>query len=305
MFRFTATNAIVLLLMCVAIAQQNSTAGKKSTNKVLSGPKSQTSGSLPSEATVNEFMKHTFGYDQSITWKIQSIKPSHDPRLAEVTLLMSNPQGQQVTTFFVTPDEHFAMVGEMIPFGPDPFAPARNHLQRGINGPSRGPMNAPVLLVEFSDLQCPHCKSAQPTIDRLLSAAPNARFVFQNYPLPSHNWAFKAASYADCVAKENGDAFWKVLKAVYDSQENITEANADAKLTELANASGVDGKATATCADRSDTKLRVEQSVQLGKEVDVTGTPTLFINGRKIANVAGTPFETLKGIVDYEAKQGK
>src|SRR2546425_5100406 len=128
MFRFTTTHAIVLLLMCVAVAQQDSTAGRKSTGNNLSGPKPQASGPLPSEATVNEFMKHTFGYDQSITWKIQSIKPAHDPQLAEVTLLMSNPQGQQVTTFFVTPDEHFAMLGEMIPFGPDPFAPARTRL---------------------------------------------------------------------------------------------------------------------------------------------------------------------------------
>jgi protein-disulfide isomerase len=161
------------------------------------------------------------------------------------------------------------------------------------------------LLVEFSDLQCPHCKAAQPIIDRLLSAEPNARFVFQNYPLPSHNWAFKAASYSDCVVKQNGDAFWKFLKAVYDAQENITGANADAKLTELASTSGTDGKSAAICADRSDTRSRVEQSVQLGNEVDVGGTPTLFINGRKISNLAGTPFETLKGIVDYEAKQGK
>jgi protein-disulfide isomerase len=161
------------------------------------------------------------------------------------------------------------------------------------------------LLVEFSDLQCPHCKAAQPIIDRLLSAEPNARFVFQNYLLPSHNWAFKAASYASCVAKQNGDAFWKFLQAVYDTQENIAESNADAKLTELASSSGVDGKAAATCAARSDTRSQVEQSVQLGKDVDVIGTPMLFINGRKISNIAGMPFETLKGIVDYEAKQGK
>jgi len=305
MFRFTAINALVLLLIFVAAAQQNPAAVKKSTGKRSPGAASQASTPLPSEATVNEFLKHTFGYDPAITWKIQSIKPAQDPQLAEVTLLMSDPQGQRAATFYVTPGEHFVLTGDMIPFGADPFAPTRDRLQRGATGPSRGPMNAPILLVEFSDLQCPHCKSAQPIIDRLLSAEPNVRFVFQNYPLPSHNWAFKAASYADCVVKQNGEAFWKFLKAVYDSQENITESNADAKLTELATSSGVDGKATATCAERGDTRSRVEQSLQLGREVDVNGTPTLFINGRRIANIGGTPFETLKGIVDYEAKQGR
>jgi protein-disulfide isomerase len=160
-----------------------------------------------------------------------------------------------------------------------------------------------VTIVEFSDLQCPHCKDAQPVIDKLLTEEPNARFVFQNYPLPSHNWAAKAADYADCVGRSSKDAFWKFVQGTFDAQSNITESNADEKLTAIADAAGVKGSDMATCAAKPDTKTHVEQSVALGQSVGVTGTPTVFVNGRRIGNVVGLPPEVLKGLVEFAAKQ--
>jgi protein-disulfide isomerase len=152
-------------------------------------------------------------------------------------------------------------------------------------------------------LQCPHCKDAQPIIDKLLTEEPNARFVFQNFPLPSHNWAAKAADYADCVGRSSKDAFWKFVQGTFDAQSSITEANADEKLTAIADAAGVKGADMATCAAKADTKTRVEQSVALGQSVGVTGTPTVFVNGRRIGNVVGLPPEVLKGLVEFGAKQ--
>jgi protein-disulfide isomerase len=259
----------------------------------------------PSEQTVNGFLRQTFGYDPNVSWKIFAIKPSVAADLWEVDVVLANPQGQQNTTFFVTADQQHALVGDLIPFGEKPFASTNTELQKGINGIARGPANAPVTIVEFSDLQCPHCKQAQPTIDKLLGEETNARFVFQQFPLPSHNWAAKAASYADCIGRANNDAFWKFVGATYNAQSEITESNADQKLTSLADSVGVKGSDMAACAAKPDTKSRVDASLNLGKKVQVTGTPTLFINGRRIANVNGTPYEILKSIVEFEAKQGK
>ncbi len=259
---------------------------------------------LPSETTVNSFLHEYFGNQPGLTWKIVSIKPAKAPSLAKVDVLMSGPQGQQGLEFYVTPDEKHALVGELIPFGPHPFAAARRELQEKATGPSKGPANSPVTIVEFSDLQCPHCKSAEPTIEKLLAEEPNAHFIWENFPLPSHNWAFKAASYADCVGRENKEAFWKFVKGVFDAQEQITEQNADEKLTSIATAAGANGATAAACAAKPETADRVKQEVELGKAVDVNGTPTLFINGRKIGNVTGAPFDYLKSIVEYDAKQG-
>ncbi len=258
---------------------------------------------LPSEETVNAFLQQTFGYDSTVTWKIASIKPSIAEGLAEVNVTLSNAQGQSGTTLYVTPDGKHALTGEIMPFGAKPYEPAKEALLKGINGPARGPEKAPVTIVEFSDLQCPHCKDAQPVIEKLLAAEPNARFVFQNYPLPMHNWAAKAAYYADCVGRNSNDAFWKFVQGTFDQQSNLTESNADEKLTAIADAAGVKGADIAACATKPDTRSRVEKSVALGQTVGVTGTPTVYVNGRRIGNVVGVPPEVLKGLVEFAAKQ--
>ena len=275
----------VLVLATMAAAQE-----KASTN-------------LPTEETVNSFMQQTFGYDSTVTWKIASIKPSVAEGLAEVTVLLTSPKGQSQTTFYVTPDGKHALAGDIMPFGAKPYAPAQEALTKGINGPAKGPAKAEVTIVEFSDLQCPHCKDAQPVIEKLLAAEPNARFVFQNFPLPMHNWANKAASYADCVGRASNDAFWKFVQGTFDEQSNITESNADEKLTAIADGAGVKGADMATCAAKPETRARIEKSVALGQEVGVTGTPTVYVNGRRIGNVVGVPEDVLKGLVDFAAKQ--
>src|SRR5579864_5851201 len=289
-----------VLLLVIAYATLSFAANQKpAPAKAHTGTPAATASHLPSEATVNDFLKHMFGYDASITWKLESIKPSKDPSVAEVNVIMSGKQGAERLTFYVTPDNQYAISGNMVPFGADPFAKVRAELERGAHGPSRGSASAAVTLVEFSDLQCPHCKEAQPTIEKLLSDEPNARFISEQFPLQGHNWAFKGASYAVCVAKENSAAYWKFVDSVYNQQQNITESNADEKLTELATAAGVNGKAIAACAAEPATRQKVEQSVELGKAVGVTGTPTLFINGR--ATNLGIPEQMLKQIVDYAA----
>ncbi len=248
-------------------------------------------------------MQKMFGYDPSVTWEVVSIKPSSIAGISEVNVTLKNPQGQQNTKLYVAADGQRALIGEIIPFGSDPFAAARTALEKGINGPTRGPADAPVTIVEFSDLQCPHCKEAQPTIDKLMSEEKNARLVFQNFPLQSHDWAAKAAAYADCIGRSSNDAFWKFMQGVYDAQSDILTTNADEKFTALADKSGVKGSDIAACEAKPETASRVEHSVALGKSLDVNGTPTLFINGRKIANVAALPYDMLKQLTEFAAKK--
>lgn len=248
-------------------------------------------------------MRQMMGYDPSVTWKIEEIRPSEAPGLAEVSIVVGNAQGSQLNKFYVTADGKHAVMGQIIPFGEHPFADTAQKLNAGINGPSHGPATAPVTVVEFSDLQCPHCKDAQPVIDKLLAEEPNAKFVFQNYPLPMHNWAAKAAYYADCVGRSSNDAFWKFVQGTFDQQANLTESNADEKLTAIADAAGVKGADVAVCAAKPDTKSRVDKSVALGTAVGVTGTPTVYVNGRRIGNVVGVPPEVLKGLVEFAGKQ--
>jgi protein-disulfide isomerase len=107
------------------------------------------------------------------------------------------------------------------------------------------------------------------------------------------------------VGIASNEAFWKFIAKTYETQADITAENADEKLTALANGAGVKGAEIADCANTPVTKAHVDASLALGKSVNVTGTPTLFINGRSIGNVSQVPADTLKGLVDFAAKQGK
>jgi protein-disulfide isomerase len=287
---------LALVLVSLVSAQQKPVASQPAA-------KTTSAANQPSEETVKAFMEQMFGYDPSVSWEVLGIKPSVIPGISEVSVLLKNPQGQQNTKLYVGADGQHAMIGEIIPFGSKPFSAARTALEKGTNGPARGPADAPVILVEFSDLQCPHCKEAQPIIDKLMSEEKNARLVFQNFPLQSHDWAAKAAAYADCIARNSSEASWKFVQSTYDAQSDILASNADEKLAALADKSGAKGSEVAACAAKPETASRVEHSVTLGKAVGVTATPTLFINGRKVANVTGLPYDVLKQLVEFAAKR--
>jgi protein-disulfide isomerase len=302
---------IFLVQPVIALAQAASAQGSKSTKPAAKPAVKGTSaasvsaiaGDLPTEDTINSFLFQTFGYDPTVTWKVTEIRPSEVPGLAEVSVVITNPQGSNPNRLFVSTDGKHAISGEIIPFGAKPFEDARVKLEKGVNGPTKGPSKAAVTIVEFSDMQCPHCQKAAPIVESLLAQEPEAHFVFQNFPLPAHNWAEKAAGYVDCVGRASNDAVWKFIQKTFDEQANITEANADEKLKAIVTAAGGNADEVAACAVKPETKARIEASLALGKSVGVNGTPALYINGRVVS--AGGPVETLKKIADFMASEEK
>ena len=295
--------SIVTILSTAIVVAQGAPASPKRPAPAKTNAPSTTTAKQPSVEELNGFMHHMFGYDLAVKWKVESVKPSEVPGVTEVVITFGDPV-QQRTPFYVAGDLQHAFIGQIIPFGADPFGPARRKLAEEAKGPVKGSPDAPVEIVEFSDFQCPHCKRAWPKVEQLISQSPNARLVFENFPLSNiHKWADRAAGYADCIARKNPDQFWKFAQEVFDQQENITDQNAVEKLNAIATDAGADAAATATCADSSETKVRVNQQYQLGAALGVTGTPALFLNGRKIENVNDTPIEIMKQMVDFEAQE--
>jgi protein-disulfide isomerase len=292
---------IVLLLSGIAIAQTKPAAAKSAAKAPAPAANADSATTLPTEDTVNAFLFQMFGYDATITWKVVEIRPSLIPGLADVSVVITNSQGSNQNRLLVSSDGKHAVSGDIFPFGAKPFDDARAKLEKGVNGPSKGPAKAPVTIVEFSDMQCPHCQKAAPVIEQLLASEPDVRFIFQNFPLPAHDWAEKAAGYVDCVGRASNDAVWKFIQKTFDDQSNITESNVDEKLKAIATASGINADEIAACAVKSETKARVDASLALGKSVEVTGTPTLFINGRNVPG--GAPLDLLKKITEFMATQ--
>jgi protein-disulfide isomerase len=267
------------------------------------------SANMPSKETVNEFLRRTFGYDQNLKWNVKDIKPAADPSLTEVDVVMNTPEGQQGLRLFVTPDQKFAISGDFVPFGADPYGPMRDLLKQKATGPSRGAADSPVTIVEFGDLQCPACKRAQPTIEKLMTDVPNAKLVFEQFPLTQlHKWAMTASKYALCVNRQNKDAFWKFVDTVYqhqDEMQQMTVEQVEPKLKQYAADSGVNADQVQQCTNDQAIATEIITSQAVGQQVEVTGTPTLFINGRKIGNVGGVPYDTLKAITEFQAQSNK
>jgi protein-disulfide isomerase len=262
-----------------------------------------TDAKLPDESTVLAFYNRMFGFQPNLNFKVADIRWSDVPGIAEVTAIANTPEGQQVAKLYVTADGKHAISGEMIPFGADPYVDNRMKLKQAF-GPTRGSATPEVTIVEFADLQCPACKAAQPIITRLLSDTPNVRLIFQSFPLAQlHPWAMEAASYLDCIYRTDNQAAVTFLDTIYEHQGEITKENATDKLKEYAQQAKADPAKIAECAATPATRERIEKGIGLGRALQVTGTPTLFVNGRPVSNVSGIPYDTLKALVEFEATQ--
>jgi|SRR5579859_658132 len=287
--------AFLLLALTFTLAQSPVAAPKKD---VVTKP-ALVDAILPSKDEVDAALKRTFGYDPSITWEIYDIRPSVMPGMPEVLVSVNK---QPPSHIYLSPDRENAIIGNLIPFGSNPFAPARAKLQAA-DGPAKGPQTPAIYIIEFSDLQCPHCKAAQPVMEKLAADFPQVRYVFQQFPLPAslHPWAMKAAEYSDCAAHaDNKEAFWKYTDSIFENQGGIALATADDKLKELATAAGLNAQQIAACAAAPATEARVKKSMDLGQTLEIGETPTVFINGRRVLSIASIPYDQLKGLVQFE-----
>lgn len=295
--------AIFLFISTInPVFAQSPTSKTPATPPKEAGASHAAGAALPTKDEVDVAMKRTLGYDPSVGWTIYDIRPSAIPGVADI-LLSINKGAERGTPqhIYLSTASQNAIAGEMIPFGPDPFAPARAVL-KAADGPAQGSPNPTILLVEFSDLECPHCKVAQPIIEKLVTDFPQVRYTFQQFPLPAsmHPWAMKAAEYADCVGRLNPQAFWKYIDTIFENQSSIAAATAEDKLKEFATAAGLDAQKISTCAALPQTEAKVKKSVDLGQSLDVNQTPTLFVNGRRVLGIADIPYDLLKNMVQFE-----
>ena len=165
-------------------------------------------------------------------WQVQAILKTPADGVSKVIVLIGDKTGKQkpqVLIFFALPDGKHIIIGEdIVNFGANPFADARQQLQQRANGPYRGAASKDLELVEFADFQCPHCKEAQANMDKLVADYPKARIVFQNFPIAAiHPQSMNAAEYGVCVTKLGGSsAFFQFAAAVFDGQDGLATPTA-------------------------------------------------------------------------------
>jgi protein-disulfide isomerase len=160
--------------------------------------------------------------------------------------------------------------------------------------PQKGPDNAKVTIVEFSDFQCPYCKRFRDsTLDALLKKyGDKIRFVYRDYPLPFHSQAQKAAEAAEC-ANEQGK-FWEMHDLLYANQATLSE---DA-YKEFADQLGLDTQKFDDCLSSNKYADEIAADEKDGESYGVSGTPTFFINGWIL--VGAQPASEFEKLIDQE-----
>ena len=161
----------------------------------------------------------------------------------------------------------------------------------------KGPKDAPVTLVEFTDFHCPFCGKAVATLkDVMREYDGKIRWVFRDFPIASlHPGAPKAAEAARCAGEQG--RFWEYHDLLFESQSTATIEDFKRSAEQLK----LDLKSFGQCLDSGKHHAAVEADVQEGARLGVTGTPTFFINGRIL--VGAQPLESFRKIIEAELRQ--
>ena len=159
--------------------------------------------------------------------------------------------------------------------------------------PAKGPADAPIEIVEFSDFQCPFCERATGTLAQLVDRyGDQVRFVYKDYPLSSHENAFKAAEAGNC-ANDQGK-FWELHDKMFATQSALGVPSLKAYAAEL----GMDAAAFSACLDSGKYAGEVQRDLAVGQSHGVSSTPTIFINGRVVTGAA--PIDVFDQIIREE-----
>jgi protein-disulfide isomerase len=160
----------------------------------------------------------------------------------------------------------------------------------------KGPKDAPVTIVEFSDFQCPFCRSSVATLKEVMRQYDGkVRWAFRDFPIPSlHPQAPKAAEAARC-AGEQGKS-WEYHDLLFDSKAQWTAAD----FKKFAEQLKLDFKRFGPCLDSGKYQAAVQSDVEDGVRLGINGTPTFFVNGRVL--VGAVPLENFRKIVEAELR---
>ncbi len=145
--------------------------------------------------------------------------------------------------------------------------------------PVRGKADAPVTIVEFSDFQCPFCIQTVPVVEAVLAAHPDTvRLIFKHMPLRMHPQAESAARAA--IAAQKQGKFWEMHDALFTLGEN--DWGSESVIESTAKKIGLDMARFTADWNSEDTRMRLTKDMMDAQNADVTGTPTLFINGKPV-----------------------
>lgn len=234
-----------------------------------------------------------------------------DPKASKINGLSIIPgkvtfQGRaQDFEIYISTDGRYVLVGKLFDITGSPYEKkdmsAVNLVKGEVN--SKGPDDAPVTIIEYSDFRCPYCSRAYQTIENevLKKYGKKVRFIFKHFPLDFNSWAMSAAIATECAAIQKKELFWKLYSNFFEKQAEINPDNVKSKAIEWLSKDNIDKKKFEKCYDNKETKAKIEKDKQEGMSLGVSGTPAFFINGIFIGGAV--PAQKFEEIIEYELSE--
>ncbi len=257
----------------------------------------------PTQKNIEAYLRHLYAFGRDVPISVGPPKETVVEGLMETTIKVTIGENKETVKFYVSKDGKYLFRGEMSDLSKDPLAETRAQIQSK-DAPALGDPKAAVTLVEYSDFECPVCRSLHDVLRGMLpNYAGKVRVVFKDFPLEQlHPWARTAAIAGRCAYQQDPAAFWKMYDLIYDNQEIISAGNAWTKMMDYAGQSRLDADAFKTCMASPEAGEAVNASRANGQLLDVNSTPTVFVNGRRMV---GADAHLLEQYINYELDQLK
>ncbi len=227
-----------------------------------------------------------------------TVSPLTDSKIAGAKAGTLEANNQKVP-FTMSADGRYVVFGELEDLTVDPFAAVMKKIDlKGV--PFKGGKDAKVVIVEYSDFQCPFCSKGYNTIEKqvLTEYGDKVKFYYKNLPLSFHPWAEPAAIAVECAAQQDEAAYWKIYSYYFENQKDLNPQNLKEKTLEQIKGTKVDQKKFEDCFDNKKTADIVKAQAAEAQSLGIQGTPGFILNGRALKGAY--PFEQFKAIIDDE-----
>ena len=283
-----------------ALAQGSSTSAN-SPSAATAKP-SASASQTPLQKTIEAYVRNLYAFGPDVEVTVSDPKDAGMAGLLETNVSVKVAGNNEDAKFYVSKDGKYLVRGEVSDLSKDPLAANRAMMDLK-DAPSTGDAKSAVTLVEFSDFECPVCRSLHDIMRGMTQKYPQVRVVFKDYPIEVlHPWARTAAIAGRCAYNQDPAAFWKMYDLIYDNQDIISASNAWMKMTEYAGQIGLNADTFRSCIASPEAGAAVDASRANGQKLDVNSTPTIFVNGRKMV---GADAHLIEQYIQYELGKAK
>jgi len=258
----------------------------------------------PDAATLERFLRRYYAWPvELLSLKVTPFKAATMPGFLYATVQAVPKAGKgevETIDFQISNDGRFLLEKAPIRVEPDPFREVREQIDLR-DQPAFGSAVPRVTIVEYGDLQCSYCKAVVTVVrqDIPRDFGREVRIVFKNFPLwEIHPWAWDAAASGRCIFKQNAEAFWPYHDWAFDQQGRLTPEQFKKSAAAFAQTQKIDMPKYTACLADPDTRAEIDRSLQEGRAVGVTGTPSFYINGHHIEG--SQPYSEMKRYINSE-----